>query len=377
MAEGGDGEHVTRAFAVGALEFAVATSTAEDQRLVERLYADVPAAPSVNGNTVILKLLRHSGGAWEFDGPNLGSVTTPTLGGALSLFVSEVNQCALDEDPDHLHLHGAVATKGGRAVVIAASANAGKTTTVAHLVARGWGYVTDESVRLSQQTAIVSGFPKPVSIKPGGHAQVPHLERWLIPPRGESEGADQFRFVAMGATGAEIVTAGVPHLLVLLRRPFEGEAPTGLAVHDVHPADAVVALMQETFDAERFGSAALQLATLAASSHCCQIRIGTPVETADAIETLFQRDPPDAVDVRVLPSTDAFDSGVVTVAIGDRIVVHDTTTGVIFALDPGGARVWRKLGGWVVDDELDLDGPVIQPFVGKLQSLGVLRSIRS
>jgi hypothetical protein len=370
MAEGGDGQHVTRPFAIGALEFAVATSTPEDQRLVESMYADVPAAASIDGNTLILKLLRQSSDAWEFDGPNLGTVTTPTLDGALSLFVSEVNQCALDADPDHLHLHGALATKGGRAVVISASASTGKTTTVAHLVARGWAYVTDEAVRLSSETPMVSGFLKPVSIKPGGQDLVPQLEPWLIPPRGE--GPDPFRFVAIGATGAEIVEGGVPHLVVLLRRPFGGVAATGLAVQEVHPADAVVALMQETFDAERFGSAALRLATLAAASHCYEITIGTPSETADAIETLFQRDPPRAVEVSVLPSSDAVNSGVVTVTIGDRIVVHDTATGRIFALDPGGARVWRKLGGWVVDDELDLDGPVMRPFVGQLQSLGVL-----
>jgi hypothetical protein len=376
MAEGKGGEYTTRPFTVGALEFAVATSTAEDQQLVEALYGDVPAAAPTDGHTLVLRLLRKSGdgSAWEVGGPHLGNVRVPTLEGALSLLVGEVNQCALDADPEHLHLHAALATKAGRAVVIAASANTGKTTTVAHLVARGWGFVTDEAVRLSPVTAVVSGFPKPVSIKPGGHKLVPHLERWLIPPPGE--GADQFRFVAMGASGAEVVDGGVPHLVVVLRRPPDGAPATSPAAHAIHPADAVVALMQETFDAERFGSAAVQLATLAAASHCYEVTTGTPTETADAIETLCRLDPPEPVEVCVLPPSDAFSPGVVTVAIGDRAVVHDTTSGQIFAFDPGGARVWRKLGGWTVDDEIDVDGPVIGPFVGQLRSLGVLAGAR-
>jgi hypothetical protein len=371
MAESDGGMYTTRAFKVGTLEFAVTTSTVEDQQLVEALFGDVPAAASNGGDTLLLQMLRNDRkGTWDIGGPHLGHVAAATLEGGLNLLVGEVNQCALDADPEHLHVHAAMATSGGRGVIIAAAADTGKTTTVAHLVARGWGFVTDESVRLSPTTAVVTGFTKPASIKPGGHRLVPHLQDVLIPPlRG---GPDDFRYVAMGTSGAEVVQGSVPYLVVLLSRPIESTPSLGPTARALHPADAVVALMQETFDAERFGSAAVQLARLAATSLCYELTIGTPTETADAIEALFQLDPPEPIAVGELPPSDAFSVGVLSVAIGDRVVVHDTVTGQIFALDPGGARVWRKLGGWTVDDEIDVDGPVVGQFVGQLRSLGVL-----
>ena len=84
--------------------------------------------------------------------------------------------------------------------------------------------------------------------------------------------------------------------------------------HSLHPVDAVVNLMQETLDAERFGAPAVRLATLAASTHCVELTVGTPEETADAIETLFRLDPPEPLDVTVLPPSDAFFAGVVSIA---------------------------------------------------------------
>jgi len=65
-----------------------------------------------------------------------------------------------------------------------------------------------------------------------------------------------------------------------------------------------------------------------------------------------------------------FTPGVLSVGVGDRMVVHDSDSGRIFALDPGGARVWQQLAGW--SDGIDVGGPVIQPFVERLRALGVL-----
>jgi hypothetical protein len=282
--------------------------------------------------------------------------------------MAEFNFGALDGDPAHLHLHGGLVTKDGRAVIIAADRNAGKTTTVAHLVARGWHYVTDEMVRLAAGTDEVLGVRKPVSIKPGGRRLVPHLQPWMIPSNdGEPDG---FRFVPISASGATVVDGGRPHLVVLLRSPVDDHASAGAVALPMHPADAVVAMMQDVMDAERFGAAAQRLVMLAAASNTYELIRGTPEQTADEIERLARLDPPEPVDVCVHPSSDAFAPGVVSIGIGDRMVVHDPVSGPIFALDPGGARVWRQLAGWT--DDIDITGPVIQPFVERLRALGVL-----
>ncbi len=74
-----------------------------------------------------------------------------------------------------------------------------------------------------------------------------------------------------------------------------------------------------------------------------------------------------------MPPSDAFNPGVVSVAVGDRVVVHDEASGQIFALDEGATSLWKQLGGWTGDVALiDIDGPVARPFVAQLRALGVL-----
>jgi hypothetical protein len=253
-------------------------------------------------------------------------------------------------------------------VIVAAAPNTGKTTTVAHLVARGWSYATDEMVRLPAETNDLLGVRKPLSIKPGGRSLVEHLEPWMIPPVDVEP--DGFRFVPMSASGATVVNGGEPHLVILLRSGSGDDPNSGARAFPVHPADAVVAMMQDVMDAERFGPTAVRLARLAAASHTYEIIRGTPAQTADEIERLAALDPPEPIDIRVLPDNDAFATGVVSTTIGDRVVVHDTGSGRIFALDPGGARVWEQLAGW--SHGIDTGGPVIQPFVEQLRALGVL-----
>ena len=235
------------------------------------------------------------------------------------------------------------ATNDGRAVIIAAKRDTGKTTTVAHLVARGWGFVTDETVRLSAGRR-GHGFPKPLSIKPGGRELVGH---WSL---DDPAGRRRARRLPVRPDRRERCDGGrrrPPRPRRALRR--RGRRPRARPPSSrLHPADAVVAMMQETLDAERFGAAAPTTRPLGGgeplrtSSTC-----GHPGETADEIETLFRLDP-----ARTAGRLDPYRRAKRSVpassrsAVGDRVVVHNTASGRIFALDAGGTRVWRQLGGW-------------------------------
>jgi hypothetical protein len=372
MVAGRGERHTTRCFTTGAFAFAVATSTPDDQHLVESFFGDVPA-PNRDGQEIAeFSLLRDDpgGNSWTVGGPQVLDLPAPTLDTALERLLAAVNLCSLDAEPEHLHLHAAMATLDEHGVIIAAERNTGKTTTVAHLVARGWSFVTDETVRLTTGSNKISGFPKPLSIKPFGRHLVAHLEPWMIPPVGDEH--ERFRFVPIGASGATVADGGVPHLVVLLRRSWGDPSTVGAVARRLHPADAVVALMQESLDAERFGAAAERLAILAAATHCFELTRGTPGETADEIEMLVGLDLAEPMEVGVLPPSAAFNSGVVSVAVGDRAVVHDEASGRILALDEGATRVWRQLGGWSVDPGIDIDGPVVRPLVAQLRALGVL-----
>jgi len=362
---------ISRGFAAGAFRFAVDANDRDDVDLVERLFADLDRPGPDEPLTGTYQLDRVEGTVpveWVIDGPRLEQQPPLGLAAMLTRFMSAVNIAALDLEPGSLHLHAAAAARGGRAVVIAAEQNTGKTTTVSHIVSRGWEFITDETVRLGHDDGAVHGFPKPVSIKPGGAHLVELLVSHMVP--AHEVGVDSFHFVALGAAGARTAASAAPMLIVLLRRnEHSSDSPTS---REVPAADAVVALMQNTLDAERHGSAASRLADLVAIAPCVEVTVGPPDETAALIERLAEAPtrPPFSVDV--LPGSPTVDVDVVSVKIDDRMVVHHRRTGQIFALDPMGSIIWEQLGGWV-DHGIDLAGPGVADLVGQLASLDVLR----
>ena len=177
---------------------------------------------------------------------------------------------------------------------------------------------------------------------------------------------------SVSASGAAVATGGPVGLVVLLRRPEFRDPGDGAVSRELHPADAAVALMQETLDAERFGPTALRLARLATSCRCFELNVGTPAATADHIEALFRLDRPTPLDVELRTPSPVIPAHVVSVVVGDRTVVHDQRSGRIFALDAAATRIWEHLGGWRPDPSIDLAGPGVAPFVAQLRALGVL-----
>ncbi len=362
----------------GAFNFTVGVSHADDRATIESFFRDLPNPPH-GARCELIELIRaerrdeQGEQQWTLAGPRLADRPTVSFVGALLRLMSAVNLSALDAEPESLHLHAAAAARDGRAVIIAAERNTGKTTTVSHLVKRGWSFITDETVRLTADSTCVSGFPKPLSIKPGGIDLVPHLAAHAIPT--VVDGQPSFNFVPIGATGALVAASATPHSTVLLRRdPAAGDDAVPSS-RRLQPADAVVALMQETLDAGRYGDAALRLAQLAVASNCYEVTVGSPEKTAEHIEELFTRPLAESTDITLLPASPHVVKDVVSVVIGDAIVVHERSGGGIFALDSAAARIWRHVGGWNVDEAIDIAGPIIAPFVNQLRSLGVLAEV--
>lgn len=373
--DGMSGGEATRVFAAGALHFVVVTSHDEDRRVIESLFGDLPSASPAPGDEIsafaFIREARDDGPRWNVGGPRVSSGSPVNkLGGALTLLMSGLNLAALDAQPETLHLHAAAAVRDNRAVVIAAQRNTGKTTTVAHLIGRGWHFLTDETVSLAPDDDRVAGFAKPLSIKPGGHVHIEHLSSALIPALEEAEAS--FRFVSATAHGGQVGSPALPHVVVLLSRDDAGSEESAVKYRKIHPADAVVKLMQETLDAGRFGSAAARLAALAGRSHCYEVAAGSPQATVDLIEELFALPECEPAGIDLLPTSAAFGATVATVRVDGRAVVHDQDSGRIFALDPMGTRVWEKLAGWHDHPDIDLEGPVVAPLVAQFGSLGVL-----
>lgn len=86
-----------------------------------------------------------------------------------------VNRLAVDSAlADHVVLHAGGVTRAGRALLLAAPMEAGKTTLAAGLVDRGWAYLTDEAVAVTLDGGTVLPYPKPLSIDPGSQSVLAH-----------------------------------------------------------------------------------------------------------------------------------------------------------------------------------------------------------
>lgn len=339
----------SRPFAAGPFAYQIHTNDADDLALIEELLSDVPT-PGSGPTLDDFEVLREQNGGettWRMTGPRIDGPPSDSIIAVLVRLISAINVATLDSDPGALHLHAGAVERDGDLVLVVAARDTGKTTTVAHLVKRGWTFLTDEMVRVADNATDVRGFPKPLSLKPGGWQLVEHLEPHLIPPLVAEHDLESFRFVPIGRSGATIGDRGRARLIVLLRRPNNDVVPPDQPiVRDLHPADAVVALMQETLDAERFGNAVTELAALASTCRCVEVIIGTPEATAARIENLFEEGRSAPIPWSLRAASPQVSPSAVSVAIGDREVIHDTATGQVLALDSAGARVWEHLGRW-------------------------------
>jgi hypothetical protein len=367
---------LSRGFRAGAFRFAVGAPTRELVDLVEELFCDLPPTePTSRDEDLTVFELSPSPTApnrYELEGPVIGPPGALPLAATVALLVTAVSRGSLDAEPGWLHLHAAGAVRDGRTAVLAAPRETGKTTTLATLVHRGWGFISDEAVAITADGDQLHGFAKPLSIKSRGRGLLSHLEARFL-PRGEVA-PDAVLHASLGPTGATAHPCAEPRLVCLLHRTGEAGTPAGQPWwRPMHPVDAVVALMGETMDAGRFGpEAVVTLARLATQSRCYEIGLGGPVDTAELIEQLFEQARPDPLPVEVMDDGTFVRPNVRSVLIGDRVVIHEQPEGRILALDQPGTQVWMKLGGWLPGLDIDLHGPVIAQFVQQLHAFGLI-----
>lgn len=118
-------------------------------------------------------LIRRHGGRLSFaEDKDNGSPPEVIIerGRVMPLLEREINQYLVGQLANRLLLHAAAATYGKRAIILPATAGAGKTSLVAGLVQRGCGYLTDELVIIHRRTNSIVPFPKAMSLKEGSFA---------------------------------------------------------------------------------------------------------------------------------------------------------------------------------------------------------------
>ena len=93
------------------------------------------------------------------------------LRGSEAELIGGVNQAVLELVYPGIDLlamiHGGAVARNGRGVGLPAASGSGKTTLIAHLLPRGWDYLSDDLIALSAPDGCILPLPLPLSIKEG------------------------------------------------------------------------------------------------------------------------------------------------------------------------------------------------------------------
>lgn len=361
-------EHTTRVFQAGSFAFIVESNQRRLCETVERLFADLST-----GNEPATRLtLTNEPDGTRLAGADLVSFTyRRDTSAVLDELVTAVNRLMLNAGSGRLHLHAGAVSRGDRTVLLSAASGTGKTTLVTTLARRGWTYLTDEAISLAGADRRVRSFPKPLSIKPGGHNLFPDLVGHRVSLGGAESGLWQ---VPVGALGITTAMTANPTMIVVLSRKHGGEQATW---GSISAANAVVALVEQSLDFERYGESALfAIAELCVRCRCVQIDAGTPSDTAELVEDLACSDPKAGTTAHVatMPVQDRTSRvapEVTAVAIGEDAVLRHATTGRVLSLNAAGTELWAGLSNGAMPEKFR--GIEVEAFISQLVDNGFIR----
>lgn len=165
---------------------------------------------------------------------------------AVGMLLWHLNRHTVEVSHGHVLLHAGVAERDGRAVLLPAAMESGKTTLVAGLVRTGMRYLSDEIAALDPDSLRVHPYPKALSVDPGSWGVLADLNpdlapelRELLPP--------QWQVPATSIRPDALSPPAAPVLVVMPR--YVPDARTTL--DRVEPIDAVALLAGCTFELTR------------------------------------------------------------------------------------------------------------------------------
>lgn len=291
-------------------------------------------------------------GKWAVVADGFATITFAHRSDAVDKVVSIINGIALDVAHTRLNIHaGGVARSDDHALLLAGVPGAGKSTLTAALLSHGYRYLTDEMIGLSADSRRIAGYQKALTLKRGSETVFTGIDfaeycsqkdgqlRWYVPATHLGAGA--------------VIGSALPHTLVFPKRIDIDRVD----IERLSRPHALLRLLLNSFDLERFGSQALEVAAnFVASCHLYVVAYADANEAANRLSKELEVDPVDAAEVSMLEphsylggeSTDDQPIGRPTVhgvSFEDGGVLHDTVSGRLVALDPPAVATWCELDG--------------------------------
>jgi hypothetical protein len=190
----------------------------------------------------------------------------------------ELNRRAVD-DERLVYVHASAVERDGRAAVMCAPMESGKTTLCAGLIRAGCRYLTDEAVGIDPDTLLAQPYAKPLSIDPGSWQVLADLEPTL--PADVAALAHRQWQVPAGAIHDDAYAPATPVALVVLPR-YERGAPTQM--ERIPRAEALLALCEQSFTFARDPRRTLTvLAEVLRGADCARLVVGDLAEGVEAV----------------------------------------------------------------------------------------------
>lgn len=326
----------TRVFSAGTLSFVVEASAESIVQHVEWTLSDLSTEDL--GVASIFRILDH-GDLYYLQIQEYFELH-PTYEEAVGGLITAVNRSSLDADGSRLHVHAGAASLEGRAVMVVAPSGGGKTTMIASLVMNGWTYMSDEVVALTRDDNQIHCWPKPLSVKRRGFELFDAITARRVEPLDNRAIAGTH--VPASSLGCSIASGAEPELIVFLTK--QDNVPTATTVS---PASALVRLIEQTMDFERFGDTSLMtLAALCGRCETITLPRDEPKNMLSSVWAYWSSEasaPINPVELVLGTSRDFVD--IEAVALGDEVVVRNTRSGRIAMLNNVGAATLNSLVG--------------------------------
>lgn len=205
-----------------------------------------PFRPADRMNTTIHVV--EVGGTWaayQDGGRTVSAASVPAMARSL---VWLLNTVALAAPTSDVHVHAAVASLGGRALILPGPSGAGKTTLVAALALAGWTYLSDEVAAFGPKGHVVHPYPRPLALERGSWPIVADaLDLW---PDDVPELVTDLHLVLPASLGPPTPPAPAPPAAIVFPEVVAG-APTVLEPMD--RADTLARLVSLTFNLRDLG----------------------------------------------------------------------------------------------------------------------------
>lgn len=196
--------------------------------------------------------------------------------------VWHVNRFAIDSAlADHVVLHAGAVAREGKALLLAAPMEAGKTTLAAGLVDHGWAYLTDEAVAVTLEGDTILPYAKPLSIDPGSQGLLAHWRAGMPDGLAAPSRPQQWQVPVTGV-GGTVSGPARPGGVVLPR--YQAGGATRL--EPVSRADALAELTTCAFawQGEGLRERFVALAELVRSCPCVRLVTGELAEACQQLE---------------------------------------------------------------------------------------------